>query len=206
MSNLTDALKRRRSVRKYLPKSLPLATVRGLLEVVKWAPSAHNAQPWRFIVLFTASRKNDLAVAMGEAWRTAMIKAGIPTDVREGLIQASIERFSEAPVLLVALLTLEEMIRYDDVSDQANERDLAVQSLGAALQTLLLAASSKGIGACWYCAPVFCKNAVRKVLSIPEDVEPQAIVTLGYPAEKPKKRDRKPLHEYSYKEDWGKSL
>ena len=60
-----------------------------------------------------------------------------------------------------------------------------MQSLGAAMQNLLLAAHAKGLGACWFCAPGFCKETVRAVLKIPDEVEPQALIAMGYPAEKP---------------------
>jgi F420 biosynthesis protein FbiB-like protein len=135
-----------------------------------------------------------------------MIKDGMLMEVRENLIKASVERFTRAPVLVVACLSMNDMIRYADESRQKCERDLAVQSLGAAIQNMLLAAHSKNLGTCWFCAPIFCKDTVRKVLKIPEDVEPQALITLGYAAEKPSAPSRRPLQGYSYLDCWGKKL
>jgi coenzyme F420-0:L-glutamate ligase/coenzyme F420-1:gamma-L-glutamate ligase len=206
MYDLVNAIKERRSIRKYLPQSASLATICELLDVAQWAPSAHNAQPWRFVVLVEKSQKRDLAEAMANAWRTDMIKTGTPLATRERLTKASIKRFTTAPAIIVACLTLQDMVKQQDESGQKSERDLAVQSLGAAIQNLLLAAAAKNIGACWFCAPVFCKDAVRKVLEIPEEIEPQALITLGYPAEKPIAPVRKPVQAYSYLNRWGKKL
>ena len=178
MSDLLNAIKERRSIRKYLPKNISLATICELLDVAQWAPSAHNAQPCRFIVLVEKPQKRDLAEAMANAWRIDMIKGGTPLATRERLTKASIERFTAAPAIIVACLTLQDMVKHQNESAQKSERDLAVQSLGAAIQNLLLAAAAKNIGACWFCAPVFCKDAVRKALAVPEEIEASS---LDYP-------------------------
>ena len=199
-------IKERRSIRKYAPRPVPIETIREVLEAAGWAPSAHNAQPWRFIVLIDEPSKKELAEAMANAWIMDLIKEGILPEAREEVTKTSIERFTAAPVLIVACLTMKDMINYEDKSQQKNERDLAVQSLGAAVQNMLLAAHSKNLGACWFCAPVFCKEAVRQVLKIPEDVEPQALITLGYPAEKPSAPCRTTLANYAFSGFWGKKL
>jgi F420 biosynthesis protein FbiB-like protein len=206
MSCVTDAIKTRRSIRKYSSRRVSTKVISEILDAARWAPSAHDAQPWRFIVLINETLKQDLAEVMANAWMADMIKDGTPAEVRENMIEASVERFTRAPVLVVACLSMNDMIRYADESRKKCERDLAVQSLGAAIQNMLLAAHSKGLGACWFCAPIFCKDTVRKVLKIPEDVEPQALITIGYPAEKPSTPSRRPLQGYSYLDCWGKKL
>jgi coenzyme F420-0:L-glutamate ligase/coenzyme F420-1:gamma-L-glutamate ligase len=206
MSCVTDAIKKRRSIRKYFSRPVSTEILSEILEAASWAPSAHNAQPWRFIVLIEKALKRDLAEAMANAWMKDMIKDGTPAEVRENMVKASVERFTRAPVLVVACLSMNDMIRYADESKQKCERDLAVQSLGAAIQNMLLAAHSKGLGACCFCAPIFCKDTVRKVLKIPEDIELQALITIGYPAEKPSVPSRKPQESYSHMDCWGRKL
>jgi nitroreductase len=100
---------------------------------------------------------------------------------------------------------MEDMKVYPDEKRQRSERDLAMQSLGAAIQNMLLAAHAEGLSACWFSAPSFCKETVRKVLKIPEMVEPQALIALGYAAEKPQTPSRKPLESYSYLNGWGRN-
>jgi len=50
MSNVFDTIKNRRSIRTYQPRTVPEAVIKEVLAAAGWAPSAHNAQPWRFIV------------------------------------------------------------------------------------------------------------------------------------------------------------
>ena len=206
MSHMTDAIKNRRSIRKYLQRPVPQEVLWEILEAATSAPSAHNAQPWRFIVLIDKPAKRNLAEAMATAWQQDLKKDGTPKPTCTASAQASIEQFTSAPVLVVACLTLKDMTPYPDVERQQCEHDLAVQSLSAAIQNILLTAYAKQLGACWYCAPIFCQKTVRQTLKLPEDVEPQALITLGYPAEKPLAPLRKPLQNIVYLNEWGKKL
>jgi len=101
---------------------------------------------------------------------------------------------------------MDGMTKFADKKRQENERDLAVQSLGAAIQNLLLATHTKGLGGCWFCAPAFCKQSVRNVLAIPNDVEPEALIALGYPGEEPPVPRRKELADFCFRNKWGQKL
>jgi coenzyme F420-0:L-glutamate ligase/coenzyme F420-1:gamma-L-glutamate ligase len=106
----------------------------------------------------------------------------------------------------LACSTMEGLRKFPDEKRQLCERDLAMQSLGAAMQNLLLTAHASGLGACWFCAPGFCKEIVRKVLKIPDAVEPEAFVLMGYPAEMPSVPKKKSLAEYCFVDEWGRKF
>ncbi len=204
MTDLFDAIKQRRSVRKYLSKPVQNTVVLKVLAAAGWAPSAHNSQCWRFIILQDASVKRKLAVSMADAWAKDLQRDGITVEVDKR--PERVERFATVPVLILACLTLDGLRKFPDAERQMCERDLAVESLGAAIQNLLLAAHAKGLGACWFCAPAFCKETVRKNLKIPDAVEPQAFVAMGYPAEKPQVPIKKLLEGYCFVDVWGRAL
>jgi coenzyme F420-0:L-glutamate ligase / coenzyme F420-1:gamma-L-glutamate ligase len=204
MPDLLDAIKQRRSIRKYLPKPVPKELVKEVLVAAGWAPSAHNSQPWRFIVLVDASGKRELATAMAQAWAADLAKDGAIVDAQ--MQKERVERFANAPALILACSTMEGLRNFPDRERQMCERDLAMQSFGAALQNLLLTAHAAGLGACWFCAPGFCKETVRKVLKIPDTVEPEAFVILGYAAESPSAPKKKSLGEYCFMDLWGSKL
>ena len=204
MSDVLDAIKERRSIRKYLDRPVPKETIEEILAIANWAPSAHNAQPWRFIVLADGSVKRKLADAMAGSWADDMAKDGVT--VKPEKLKVKVERFATAPVLILACLTMDGMRKFPDEQRQNIERDSAMQSLGAALQNLLLAAHVKGLGACWFVAPAFCKESVRTVLTIPDNVEPEALFAMGYPAEKPAVPTRKLLDNFCFKDNWGRSF
>lgn len=204
MSEVLDAIKQRRSIRKYQPRKVPREAVEDVLAAAGWAPSAHNSQPWRFIVLADTSVKRELTDAMADAWATDLAKDGAKVNAK--MREERVERFADAPVLILACSTMDGLRKFPDEKRQMCERDLAMQSLGAAMQNLLLAAYVKGLGACWFCAPGFCKETVRKVLKIPDAVEPEAFVIMGYPAETPLVPTKKSLEEYCFVDMWGKKL
>ena len=203
MPEVFDAIRQRRSVRKYLQKKVSNEVISEVLAAARWAPSAHNSQPWRFIVLDDVSVKRKLADAMAEAWAKDLQKDGLTVEPAKRYER--VERFAAAPVLILACLTMDGLRKFPDLERQMCERDLAVQSFGAALQNLLLAAHAKGLGACWFCAPAFCKETVRNILEIPDSVEPQAFVAMGYPAGKPKVPIKKLLEGYCFVDIWGKT-
>jgi coenzyme F420-0:L-glutamate ligase / coenzyme F420-1:gamma-L-glutamate ligase len=201
MSSTPDELRSRRSIRKFQQKPISKQLITEVLEVAGWAPSAHNAQPWRFIVLIETFSKRKLSLAMAEAWAEDVAKDGQKID--EATMSAKVERFATAPVLILASFTMEGMHEQPDRKRQNVERDLALESLGAAIQNLLLTAHIRGLGACWFCAPAFCKERVRNILKIPSEVDPAALIAIGYPDEKPTAPQRKPLDEFCFKDIWG---
>jgi coenzyme F420-0:L-glutamate ligase/coenzyme F420-1:gamma-L-glutamate ligase len=204
MQELFSLIKDRRSIRKYQNKPIPTGLIENVLVAAGWAPSAHNAQPWRFIVLTEAAEKKELAEAMAESWAADMTKDGVK--IEEEVRKVKVERFATAPVAILACSTMEGMNKQPDLERQRVERDLAMQSLGAAMQNLLLMAHARGLGACWFCAPGFCKSTVRAVLKIPESAEPQALIAMGYPDEKPAVPSRKVIGDYCFRNTWGKKL
>jgi coenzyme F420-0:L-glutamate ligase / coenzyme F420-1:gamma-L-glutamate ligase len=201
MSSSLDVLRKRRSIRKYQARPVSQELIKEVLEAAGWAPSAHNAQPWRFIVLTDSQVKKRLAEAMSKVWVADMVKDGVSIEPEK--FKFRVKRFAEAPVLILACLTMEDMKKQADEQRQRCERNLALQSLAASLQNLLLAAHAKGLGACWYCAPAFCKETVRKTLKIPFEVDPEALITMGYPSEKPSAQSRKELCDYCFQDIWG---
>jgi len=204
MPTFTNEIKTRRSVRKYQKRPVPKELISEVLEAAGWAPSAHNAQPWRFIVLVDPQVKRRLAEAMANAWAADMARDLVSFEPET--VRLRVERFATAPTLVLACLSMEGMAKFPDRERQRCERDLAMQSLAAALQNLLLAAHSLGLGACWFSAPAFCKETVRGILGIPDEVEPEALIAIGYPAEEPPAPPKKPFDDYCFEDRWGGRL
>ncbi|MCC7361110.1 MAG: nitroreductase family protein [Anaerolineales bacterium] len=185
----------RRSIRRYTPAPLPADALERLLTAASWAPSAHNRQPWRFVVLTALAAKARLAEAMAARLRADRLADGDPPEAVEADAAKSYARVAQAPAVIVAALTLADMDRYPDPRRAQAEYLMAVQSVAMAVQNLLLAAHADGLGACWMCAPLFCPDAVAQALDLPPEWQAQALVTLGYPASAGKPPLRRPLAE-----------
>ncbi len=186
------AIRERRSIRRYEARPVPQETLEQILQAGIYAPSAHNRQPWRFVVLQSWESKAQLAQAMGARLRADLERDHVPQTVIENDVRRSYDRLTSAPVLLVLCLTLVDMDTYGDDRRSENEHTMAVQSVAMAGQNILLAAHSLGLGACWMCAPLFCQDVVVNTLQLPDDWQPQGIITLGYPAQK-REKTREPL-------------
>jgi len=189
----TDLMAQRRSIRRYRPDPVPAALVDELLQAAINAPSAHNRQPWRFVVLEERDDKARLAEAMGRRLREDRLRDGDDPAAVAADATRSFERITGAPVVIVVATTLQDMDVYRDTVRHDAEYLMAVQSTAMAVQNLLLAAHAAGLGACWMCAPLFCPDAVVAALALPADWRPQALVTVGYPAAPGKPWSRRPL-------------
>lgn len=198
---LRDFLAGRRSIRRYLQLPVARELVDSLLDAATAAASAHNRQPWRFLVIEGLPTKQQLADAMGQRLRSDRLRDGDPPEAIEADVSRSYARLTAAPVLVVVCMTLADMDRYADERRNRAERLMAVQGTAMAAQNLLLAAHAAGLGACWMCAPLFCADTVAPALALPPDWEPQAIITLGYPADRGKPFHRRPLSEVTRYED-----
>lgn len=163
-----------------------------LLEAAIWAPSAHNRQPWRFVVLTRVQDRRRLAEAMAARLRQDLEADGVAPEVIEADAARSLARLTGAPVLILACLSMTDMDTYPDASRQEAEHIMAVQSVAMAAQNLLLAAHVEGLGACWMCAPLFCGDIVLETLDLNPTWEPQGIIAIGYPDEQ-REKTRAPL-------------
>lgn len=199
----TQLIKARRSIRKFKAAAVPRPLIHRILDLARWAPSAHNAQPWRCIVVDDDEVKEALAAEMGKAWLSDLLKDGVPKDGAEEIVKIeSWERITQSPVVIIVCLSMADMHKYPDGRRRKAEYLMAVQSVAAYIQNLLLLAHHFGLGTCWICAPLFCQDAVRKALHMPEEIEPQAMVIMGYPDEKPHAPPRKEVEEFCFFNSW----
>ena len=179
---VVDAIRSRRSIRRYTDQPVPGEVIERVLAAAVWAPSAHNRQPWRFAILNAPEAQARLARAMGDRLRADRLADGDDSEAVVRDAQRSYTRLTGAPVVIVVCLTMADMDSYPDTRRKKAEYTMAVQSVAMAVQNLLLAAHVEGLGACWMCAPLFCPEAVREALNLPHDWEAQAVITLGSPA------------------------
>lgn len=155
--NLVEAIRNRRSIRSFTNKQVMKRTIDKLINCANWAPSAGNRQAREFVVIRDNNTKKKLCKA--------------------ALDQKFIE---DAPVVIVVCANQERSaLRYGE-----RGRFLyCILEAAAAVQNLLLAAHSFGLGACWIGA--FNDSKVKNVLKLPKYLKPIAIIPLGYSIEKP---------------------
>jgi F420 biosynthesis protein FbiB-like protein len=190
-----ELVETRRSIRKFTGQPVPRAALQRLLEAACMAPSAHNRQPWRFVVLQDYDLRQQLISEMSEPFRADLAKDGMPQDEIERAVERGRDRMLGAAAVVLLFLTMAGMDSHVDSVRQAAEHTMAVQSVSLAAGQLLLAAHAAGLGACWVCSPLFTPTIVRRVLGLPASWEAQGMIALGYPDEEGRDRGRKALRE-----------
>ena len=184
-----EAITGRRSLRQFdrLPIARPL--LQKLLYAACLAPAPHHTRPWRFVLLDTAGARQRLAEAMGAAWRRDLEGDGVAPEWIETLLARSRRQIEEAPALVLGCLVAEGLPslpaggrRWPDERRQRAEWGMALQSMGCALENIMVAAHAEGLASFWISAPLFCPEAVRQALDLPAEYEAQALIALGYPA------------------------
>jgi len=191
--DFSSVVRGRRSVRYYQDRAVPRHLIEAVLEAARWAPSPHGRQPWRFVILTRFDLKERLADAMGATWRANLAMDGEPEEVINSRLGNSRQRLLHAPVLVIPCLYLHGLDRYPDARRQEAETIMAIQSLGAAVENLMLAAWSLGLESSWMCAPLFCPEIVCQALDLDPALTPHALITLGYLGREPKRRDHRPI-------------
>lgn len=191
----------RRSVRRFRPDPIPRAIVEELVEAAGWAPSPHGRQPWRFAVIARPQARRALADAMGATWLAQLALDGQDEGRIAARLDSSRQRLLTTPVLIIPCLYTADLDRYPDPARQAAEETMAIQSLGAAIQNLLLAATARRLDTGWMCAPLFCPEIVRDTLGLAPGLVPHALIQLGRVARESPRRERLPLDRLIVKYD-----
>lgn len=146
-----EVIRKRRSIRNYHPgKEIPEDVLKRILEAGRMAPSASNRQPWKFLVV----KRQDIKKKLSECYRGDWL--------------------NKAPLILVVIgYTDQAWVRKKD-----GYSSLAID-LTIALDHMILAAASEGVGSCWILA--FDDQILRKVLELNDNEFVACITPLGYP-------------------------
>jgi nitroreductase len=185
--NTLDAIAARRSIRKF--KDTPIAEdlLQVILKAGSQAPSGKNRQPWRFVIV-----KEDKRAEMVKILREAIARAKSQGN-EIGSSEWSTNVMEQAP-LSIFVINPEGLPPWLAHSIDQNFSDVVdIQSAGAAIQNMLLAAQDLGLGSLWIC-DVF--TAYEELLNwLGEKGEMIAAVSFGYADESPAARSRKPFSE-----------
>ncbi len=168
-----------------------------VLEAARWAPSNHNRQPWKFMVLQEKGRIQELAEVvrrkLGEKLKALpSVASGYAAEL---LHYATF--FEHAPVLLVVLHKQPISASAALLEGVKNPSLVSGEpiSVAMAVENVLLAAATLGLGSCVLTGPLLVEDAVATFLKIPQGLELNCFVVLGHPDESPEAPRRKALEQ-----------
>ncbi|MFX1327713.1 MAG: nitroreductase family protein [Promethearchaeota archaeon] len=189
-------LKNRRSYKSpFAPKSVKNKIIEECIELARWAPSSHNGQFWRYIILERNTLRERLIDKMNEKLRLDLKKDGKSEEFIKSKVEKTRDNFLKAPILILLCLDTSDFEKYSDIERAQKEFLMGVQSISNSATYLLLCFEIKKLAACWYCAPLFAENIIKDFLNLPKSYIPMAFFTVGYPLENIKTPNRKKLKE-----------
>jgi nitroreductase len=185
--NTIEAIAKRRSIRKYTDEPLADSELQAILQAAVQAPSGKNRQPWKLVVVQTDKRAEMVRVMRAGIAGTKA--RGDDTGSSEWTVsvmehaQATVFVFNPEGIPPWKTHSIGQL--FDDVVD--------IQSIGAAIQNMLLAAEDLGIGSLWICDVFYAYEGLQEWLGEPGEMI--AAVAFGHPAEYPPARPRKAISE-----------
>jgi nitroreductase len=195
---LVDSIRRRRSIRQFLPKPVPHEVIQDIISEAVWSPSWGNTQQWEMMVVtgdkltilreenkkaLFAGQKAQPEIPFPEVWpdahkaryeeigKVVLESQATDRDDKEGRLQNTGHMFSffDAPVLLYFMVDKQLSLEY------------AVLDVGLILQNVSLLACDKGLGSCIMAVSVMYADIVRKILPVPDNKRLVIGTALGYP-------------------------
>jgi nitroreductase len=183
-----DVVNSQRAIRFLKPDPVDDALIERVLAAATRAPSAHNGQPWRFIVVRDTGTKAGLGAIFDE----------LGQQFGGGRTAPERTPWSEVPVLIV-------VCSESDYSDDISAITALDASIYPAVQNLLLAARALGLGTVLTTRWKRREPELRPLLGLPDNVRVHAIVPLGWPDARFGRTNRRPVAEVTFRERFGQA-
>ena len=193
-SKMISAIYDRRSIRKFRDKPISQKDIIDIIQSGIKAPSSKNRQPWKFVVIQGNAKKEMINVFRQGIEREENDNALLPQSKQHiASAKHTIDIITEAPVIIFAVNSLGKSIMEELTTEERISEICNIQSISAAIQNMLLAATEKGIGSLWICDIYFAYPELCKWLN--SDGQLIAAIAFGYPNEFPKERPRKKIDD-----------
>ncbi|WP_040791781.1 coenzyme F420-0:L-glutamate ligase [Nocardia paucivorans] len=177
-----EAVLLRRSVRSFAPDPVDPEVVRRAVAVALTAPAPHHTRPVRFVWVRDRALRKRLLTAMAEKWRADLLGDGLDAErVKRRIARGRI--LFDAPEVIIPFCVPDGAHDYPDERRQAAERTMFTVAVGAAVQGLLVALATEGLGSCWIGSTIFAPEVTREVLGLDPEWNPLGAIAVGHPLE-----------------------
>jgi len=207
--DLAGLIKGRRSIRSWQDKPVPEDALLRAVELATWAPNGGNQQNWLFYIVKDKAVIHKMADAVqaradyvgslpeasafGESLARMLKRSDFFRAAPAVVAVASSVYKSPLDQIAAALKNPDAAIR--EMTAWRSLANTRIQSVAAAIATFLLVIHQMGLGAVWMTGPMQAKGDLEKILGVPKDMDLAAIIPVGYPAENPAPRERKPISD-----------
>ncbi|MEU0541548.1 coenzyme F420-0:L-glutamate ligase [Nocardia sp. NPDC005978] len=178
----SQALLVRRSVRQFAQAPVEPELIRAAVGEALTAPAPHHTRPVRFVWLRDRALRERLLEAMAEKWRADLRADGLDSERVERRVARGRILF-DAPEVIIPFCVPDGAHDYPDERRRGHEATMFNVAVGAAVQGLLVALATKGVGSCWIGSTIFAPELTREVLGLEADWNPLGAIAIGYPLE-----------------------
>ena len=192
---LLEAIRCRRSIRRFRPEPVGREAIEHLVEAARWAPSNHNRQGWKFVVLDDRDEVRALADRVRDAVRRRLTDAPRLASLHADQVVHHATLFGDAPCVILVLHKRPASIVGASTAGVLHAELVSGECLSAAMavENMLLVAPTLGLGACVMTAPLAAREVFGDIPDLPSGFEPTCLVAVGYPDEDPPAPRRKPI-------------
>ncbi len=184
----------RRSIRKFIDKSISQEDIADIIQSGLKAPSSKNRQPWKYIVVQGNAKKEMIKVFRQGIEREEKDSALLPQSKQHiSAAKHTVDIMAGAPVIVFVVNTLGKNILEDLTPEEHIFEICNIQSISASIENMLLTATGKGIGSLWICDIYFAYSELCEWLG--SDGQLIAAIAFGYPNESPNERPRKKIKD-----------
>ncbi|MBF6289204.1 coenzyme F420-0:L-glutamate ligase [Nocardia cyriacigeorgica] len=176
----SQAVLLRRSVREFAADPVDPERVRAAVSVALTAPAPHHTRPVRFVWVRDRALRERLLNEMADKWRADLTADGLPADRVERRIARGRILF-DAPEVIIPCCVPDGAHDYPDDRRRAAEQTMFTVAVGAAVQGLLVALATEGLGSCWIGSTIFAPETTRAVLGLADDWNPLGAIAIGHP-------------------------
>jgi nitroreductase len=197
MPDFFDVVRRQRACRAFLPDPLDDALVERVLEAATFAPSAENKQPWVFVVVRDVARRAAIGELNSRAWEggaKAHSESRLTPSLLHEVDQGAKGGIADAPVIVVV-----------GGDTRLGDRRVLAASVFPAVENMLLAAGSLGLGSALTTLPLVFGDELAEIVAFPFEVLPIAVVPLGWPARPMGPPRRLPVADKAHRDTFGSS-
>jgi nitroreductase len=208
-SELAELIKSRRSIRQWQDKPVSEKLLCQAIELATYAPNGGNQQNWHFYVIVNQNIIRSIADAVQAR---ADYMASWPEAAKYGEATARMLQrssfFRSAPTAIAVTTRQYESVieklsagrkdtdaRARQIYEWRHIANAGIQSVASAVAYLVLILHQMGLGAVWMTGPMQAKGEIEKILKVPAGMDLVAFIPVGYPAENPALRVRKPVNE-----------
>lgn len=188
--NILDAIDNRKTIRKFDSKKPTTDEIKRMINSARLAPSAINAQNWKFIAILNDNVKEEMAKSVLDAYDLIINNLDAETASQVERYKGHSTFFTHAPLVIACVEKnapsfmggILEKAKISPDKIKLMRPDSYLLSMGGAIENILLTAYSLGYGSCWMVAPVLGEEGMRKTLNLANDEKLVSILSIGKPA------------------------